>query len=185
METQTRKYLYNHTSQETAYLVEDYPWGFRLRTQIRYWIESKPKHGQRFASQTVNPKTGKWCAPKYSTYAPIMVMFLDEKEHVYYESLRMNHEEDFINQYKETHLNNLDDFQKEQLKEIIGYNNVMKHVKFEIKARPSFNLLSTDPEEVAKREAYQKERDEEEKEQDLIKRKINRAINLEISKVVL
>jgi hypothetical protein len=31
--------LTDHTSPETAYLVEDYPYGFRLRCQIRYWLE--------------------------------------------------------------------------------------------------------------------------------------------------
>lgn len=185
MEQQKRTYLYNHTSQETAYVVNDYPWGFRLRTQIRYWIESKPKHGQRFGSQTINPKTGKWCAPKYSTYSPIMIMFLDEKEHVHFTCLRMHDSEEHVTSFKEKHLDNLTDFQKESLKEIIGCNNVMKHVTFEFKARPAFSLLSTDPEEIAKREQFLKEREEHDKEQDLIKRKINSAINYEIKKVVL
>lgn len=185
METNSRKYLYNHTNQENAYLVNDYPWGFRLRTQIRYWIESKANHGQRFASQTINPKTGKWCAPKYSTYSPIVIMFLDENQHVNFESLRMNDTEEHINNFKNRHIENLTDFQKYQLKEIIGYSNVMKHVKFEIKSRTSFSLFSKDPEEVAKREAFKKEREEEEKEQEIIKRKINAAINYEIKKVVL
>jgi len=86
MESSTIKYLYQHVSPETAYVVDDYPWGFRLRTTIRYWIESKDAKngGQRFGSQTINPKTGQWCKPKYSTYSPIMVMYLDEKDHVHY-----------------------------------------------------------------------------------------------------
>ena len=41
MENQSRKYLYSHTNPETAYVASDYPSGFRLRTNIRYWIESK------------------------------------------------------------------------------------------------------------------------------------------------
>ena len=62
--------LSDHTTQETAYLVEDYPYSFRLRCKIRYWLEYKPGSGYRFWSQTTNPKkTGEvWNKPKASTY---------------------------------------------------------------------------------------------------------------------
>ena len=60
--------LYGHTSEATAYVVADYPYGFRERTQIRYWLEHKPKKGWRFVSQTLNPKTSRWNKPKASTY---------------------------------------------------------------------------------------------------------------------
>lgn len=172
------KYLYQHTSQETAYVVEDYPWGFRLRTKIRYWVETKKAKngGQRFASQTVNPKTGLWCAPKYSTYSPLMVMYLDENNHVKVETLNMYCSLEHVLKFKDTHLANLSDFQKQSLKEMIGYNEAMKHVKFEIKPRPFINF--NDPLEVAKRE-------EEEKEQEEAKRNINRLINIKIRAVVL
>lgn len=70
--------LKGHTSPDTAYVVADYPYGFRLRTQIRYWLESKDAHGTRFVSQTLNPKTGAWNAPKASTYCQIGVMVRDE-----------------------------------------------------------------------------------------------------------
>jgi hypothetical protein len=75
--------LYGHTSESTAYLVDDYPYGFRERTQIRYWLEEKPKKGWRFVSQTKNPKTGRWNKPKASTYADWgAAMYLDDKGHV-------------------------------------------------------------------------------------------------------
>src|SRR5262245_6760588 len=75
--------LTNHTSPDTAYLVTDYPYGFRLRCQIRYWIETT-KHGQRFVSQTSNPKRAGlvWNKPKPSTYSDLRVMYLDENGHV-------------------------------------------------------------------------------------------------------
>ena len=76
-----KKYLYNHTTEDTAYLVADYPYGFRLRTNIRYWIETT-KAGDRFCAQTLNPKTGAWNKPKKSTYDTIMFMGLDELDHV-------------------------------------------------------------------------------------------------------
>lgn len=81
--TEGKQPLYGHTSEATAYLVEDYPYGFTARTQIRYWLESKPKKGWRFVSQTVNPKTNRWNKPKASTYADWgAAMFLDSQGHV-------------------------------------------------------------------------------------------------------
>jgi hypothetical protein len=72
--------LLGHTSPETAYLVPDYPYGFRLRCQIRYWIETKKGHGQRVVSQTTNPKRPgeHWNQPKGSTYATIKALYLDD-----------------------------------------------------------------------------------------------------------
>ncbi len=81
--TEGKQPLYGHTSEATAYLVDDYPYGFTTRTQIRYWLESKPKKGWRFVSQTMNPKTSRWNKPKASTYADWgAAMFLDEQGHV-------------------------------------------------------------------------------------------------------
>jgi hypothetical protein len=76
--------LKGHTSADTAYVVNDYPYGFRLRCKIRYWIEYAPKRGFRFVSQTSNPKRGHvWNAPKASTYARFGgAMFLNEEGHV-------------------------------------------------------------------------------------------------------
>jgi hypothetical protein len=77
--------LYGHTSEATAYVVDDYPYGYTLRTQIRYWLEQKPKKGWRFVSQTMNPKTSRWNKPKASTYAEWgAAMYLDENGHVHW-----------------------------------------------------------------------------------------------------
>lgn len=79
------KILSGHVSPETAYVVDDYPYGFRLRCKIRYWIEYQPKRGFRFVSQTTNPKRpGEvWNKPKASTYCRFgMAMYLDENDHV-------------------------------------------------------------------------------------------------------
>lgn len=80
--------LNGHTSPETAYLVEDYPYSFRLRCKIRYWIETatkgQAKGRQRFVSQTTNPKVAStvWNKPKAATYGDIAVLYLDENDHV-------------------------------------------------------------------------------------------------------
>lgn len=80
--------LYGHTSEASAYLVADYPYGFRERTQIRYWLESKATKGWRFVSQTMNPKTQRWNKPKASTYALwAAAMYLDNKGHADWDGL--------------------------------------------------------------------------------------------------
>jgi hypothetical protein len=79
------KPLYGYDSKEKSYLVEDYPYGFKLRTSIRYWLEYTPRKGWRFCSQTMNPKAspGTWNKPKASTYAMMAAcMYLDNQEHV-------------------------------------------------------------------------------------------------------
>ena len=186
---QSRKYLYGHTSQETAYVVGDYPWGFRLRTIIRYWIETKVANngGQRFCSQTINPKTGKWCEPKRSTYSNVIVMFLDKNDHVKTEHLTTYTQTETIRNFVEIHRDNLTEFQKSQLKEMIAINEVMKHVTFEVRPSPigPVSLLSKDPEEIRKRELLVKEQEEREKEKELTLRKINFSIGIQMGKVVL
>jgi hypothetical protein len=72
--------LVGHTSQETAYIQPDYPSGW-LRCKRACWIETHPKHGQRFCAATTNPKRveDRWYTPKKSTYTALLVMVLDER----------------------------------------------------------------------------------------------------------
>lgn len=81
--------LSGHNSVDTAYLVPDYPYGFKLRCKIRFWLDYRPKFGFRFMSQTTNPKfSGEvWNKPKASTYMPLAVMYLDEKGHTQWTSI--------------------------------------------------------------------------------------------------
>ena len=82
--------LKGHVSPETAYLVDDYPYGFRLRCKIRYWLEFKPKQGFRLVSQTSNPKKAGlvWNKPKASTYAKFGgAMYLNGEGHVTWSGL--------------------------------------------------------------------------------------------------
>lgn len=81
-----KNHLFGHTEQNPL-IVDNYPYGFKLRTQIRYWIETAAKKGDRFCSQTLNPKNGRWNAPKKSTFSVIGVMFKDEKGHIHWEGI--------------------------------------------------------------------------------------------------
>lgn len=113
--------LVGHTSEETAFVVDDYPYGFRLRTQIRYWIESNNKRGQRFCSQTLNPKTGRWNKPKKSTYSPVMVMVRNPNNgYVSYQILMTGgwSKEDKITAFEERHAAALGEFEKSAIKYI-------------------------------------------------------------------
>lgn len=88
--------LYGHSSMETAYVVESYPYG-SLRTQIRFWLEFSAKKGWRFMAQTLNPKTGAWNKPKASTYVSFGAnMYLDAKGHVQWSGVHeYSHARDF------------------------------------------------------------------------------------------
>lgn len=81
--------LKGHTSPETAYLVDDYPYGFRLRCKMRYWLEFHPRRGFRLISQTTNPKRGNiWNKPKASTYSRFGgCMYLNAENHVEWSGL--------------------------------------------------------------------------------------------------
>lgn len=80
--------IYGHTTEATAYMVNDYPYGRKVRCRIRYWLESGGKRGWRFVSQTENPRTGQWNKPKKSTYALFAAgMFLDEQGHVHWQGI--------------------------------------------------------------------------------------------------
>jgi hypothetical protein len=85
--------LYNHNSLETAYMIEDYPYG-RLRCRMRAWLEYREGKGFRYCTQTENPKNliaskgfafaeGPkvllWNKPKASTYMMIAAnMYIDD-----------------------------------------------------------------------------------------------------------
>jgi hypothetical protein len=75
--------LYGHTSQETAYMIDDYPYGRTLRCRRRVWLEYKPNHGFRFVSQTEHPTKKVWNKPHASTYVDVAAcLYLDEQGHV-------------------------------------------------------------------------------------------------------
>jgi len=136
-QTMTQKYLYGHTSPDTAFTVDNYPYGFRLRTQIRYWIESKDAKngGQRFVSQTINPKTGRWNKPKAGTYSPVLVM-REDTSNGYISCVGLNRcvgdkeTADKIKEFLATHGDNLTDFQKKQAKIYYALNKAYSHVTY-------------------------------------------------------
>jgi len=167
-------YLYGYDSEENSREVSDYPWGYRLRTEQRYWIESKEKFGQRFVTQTKNPKTGRWCKPKKSTYSEIIVMTEDEKGHVSFCGASHWSDPQHVEKFYETHKDNLSPFQVEQMKVLKSINEVRKHITMEIVPNPfgPVSLMSTKPEDIEKREKMKQWNEEHKKEQDEVNKNI-------------
>lgn len=69
-------------SLETAYIAQDYPYGFTLRCEKAYWVETKGNKGQRLVTCTKNPKTGLWNKPKAGVYYQCIVLYEDLLGHV-------------------------------------------------------------------------------------------------------
>lgn len=80
--------LQGHTSFETAYIIEDYPYGFRLRCKQAVWIEECKKGAKkgefRLVTRTTNPKAAGevWNKPKTGTYSRFLLMGLNDEGHV-------------------------------------------------------------------------------------------------------
>lgn len=129
--------LPGHTSPETAYLVDDYPYGFRLRCQIRYWIEYKKNHGFRFVSQTTNPKKPGtvWNKPKASTYYPVAVMVLNDDDHVTYSALNAWSAEERISAYETQHAAALTDDHRTEIRHLRALNESQKYLTYHIETR--------------------------------------------------
>ena len=99
------KPLKGHTSEQTAFVVDEYPYGFNARTKIRYWLEYKKGKGFRFVSQTMNPKTSKWNSAKPSTYSEFCgFMYQDSKDYVGWMALNqyssLTEAKDFLHKYE-------------------------------------------------------------------------------------
>jgi len=124
-----------HNNENTALIIENYPYGFRLKTKIKYWIETDKKKGDRFVSQTLNPKTNKWNNPKKSVYNSVMVLTRDnENGHISYIGLYPTTDKERINRFIEkTNGFNFFDEQKEQLRILRAYSKTYENVTFEIK----------------------------------------------------
>lgn len=125
--------LYNHNSPETAYIINDYPYGFRLRTTKRCWVETVPKKGDRYVTQTMNPKTNKWNKPKKSTYSPVIVMHLNDDNHVKYSSLSTFDGAELLEKKIDNiDLEQLNALQKHQIKWLRAYHKTMENVTFTV-----------------------------------------------------
>mgnify|MGYP003145686463 CR=1 FL=1 len=118
-------------NEENPIIVENYPYGFK-RTKIRYWVESVKKKGDRFVSQTLNPKTNLWNKPKKSTYGAVNVVYEDEKGHITYYNLYWSTSKEDYQKFMDFKGDLvLNELQEEQLRRIRAYIKGYEGVKFE------------------------------------------------------
>jgi len=121
--------LSGHTDMETSYVVEDYPYGFNLRTTIRYWVETKKRFGQRVVSQTMNPKTGRWNKTKPGIYMPVIMLALDnDNGHVINQGVGTYAEDEEIEEFALWGTGHLDEWQEGALDYLRAVNRAQKRV---------------------------------------------------------
>lgn len=101
--------LSGHCSEETAYLIEDYPCGFSKRCKKRIWIETPTKGAgkgrMRVVSQTTNPKytTDAWNKSKAGIFSDFILLYRDEENgHIHHAGMNLyayKEWEDFKNKW--------------------------------------------------------------------------------------
>jgi hypothetical protein len=121
-------------------MVDNYPYGFRLRTKIKYYVETT-KYGQRFISQTLNPKTNTWNNPKKSTYHNIILVGLNNQDHITYTSLSMYSSEE-AQHFKQKYEQFLNDYQKTEIINIIKMLEVYDKVEYKCEAVKYRNIVT-------------------------------------------
>ena len=158
-------------TEENPYIIESYPYG-RLRCKMRVWVESVKNKGDRYTTQTQNPKTLVWNKPKKSTYSAVMVLYFKENGFIDYLNLNFTTEAEsykkFIASVGDYPFN---DEQLSQLRVMRAYIKTYENVTFEIRPRNG-----TEEEQKIK-----------DKEQEEIKDKIKQSIsyNYNTDKVVV
>ena len=127
------------TNEQTAVVVENYPYGWTRRTQARYWVETT-KNGQREVFQTKNSNSGKWNNPKKSTYSDIIMMVkVTSNGHIegkHFSTAYTNREEldAFLSKFP---YDSLDDYQKKRVIEARAVYDVRAHLTFKIHTNPT------------------------------------------------
>ena len=172
------KYIYDKNSFDNSLEVLNYPWGFRLKTKRRTWIETNKNQGDRVCYSTLNPKTEKWCAVKKSTYGAVYVLYFDENQHI--KSLGVS-KCAYVKELEEfmsiIDCNSLSVLQKKQLERIKAIQKVMDKVTVSFSKVSEYNL--SDPLDLIRmrRDNNSDETKAREQEQNKVKSQISSAIN--------
>jgi len=127
-------------TQNDPYVVDNYPYGYTMRTRMRYWIETTNR-GQRFVRQSLNPKTGKWNKPKKSTYCQIMLAGLNEENHVKFTGISM-YSSDEAKKFQEKYQEYFNDYQRKEMINILKMLEVYDKVEYTIRARKFMNKIT-------------------------------------------
>jgi len=125
---------------ETPLTIDNYPYGFRLRTKAQYWIDTVNGKGQRIVFRTLNPKSQKWNNEKKSVYSDILVLVRNlENGHIENNGLSFAYSEqkdldEFLCKFSESALSA---WQQKQLAFFRAILKTRKHLKMNIVVNPS------------------------------------------------
>lgn len=122
--------------------VEDYPYGFKLRTTLYDSIEFKNKKGFRHVTQTINPKTGKLNKPKASTYSFFKIRIFDENNHIKTISISSLSGKDSIVKFVEIFKDTQEYFNDEQKEFFL--NEMYMAIKIDIRANVTYRGIDVD-----------------------------------------
>lgn len=132
--------LVGHTSEATAHLTPDYPFGFRLRCERKVWIETRRGMGQRLVTMTSNPRRpGTWNKPKPGVYSAVMVMFLNsDNGHVEHDVIGSWSDEEKIQKFETEYAEALTgEYEKKTLAVLHAARRVDKKITWEVSSRPA------------------------------------------------
>lgn len=87
MENQNQKPVVAYLKSTWIEEIKDYPFG-RHRTTGKAWMEFSKSKGFRFCRELVDPKTGRVCKAKKSTYSDIALPIYDENGYFTWKSFR-------------------------------------------------------------------------------------------------
>jgi len=126
--------LTGHTTQENAF-VNDHPYG-RHRTDRKNWVETAEKGSkkgqQRYMTCTLNPKTQRWNNPKKSTYSDVIVLYLNEDEHVKAAHLHVYTKREDAATFVERFGEHLTDAQWKTVKLLCAYRKVSDRITWKV-----------------------------------------------------
>lgn len=114
-------------TQENPFIVKDYPYGYKLRTELRAWIETNPTRGERLVTQTINPKNGRLNAPKKSTYDAVKLLLVNDENKFSTASISKYSQEDTINKFLESYKDHLSDTQLKEIEIIKKMNKIINN----------------------------------------------------------
>jgi len=133
----------NAISPDTA-ISDNCQYGY-TRSIKRHWIEAT-KRGQRYCTQTKNPKSGEWNNPKKSIYSQIMKLYKDENNKLTYFSLDYNDREDKVKEFVRVFGGVLIEPEREKLNSIIAWDRGSKHIKYTVREHTGTEPTQTEQE---------------------------------------
>lgn len=134
------KILEIQPTEESPYIIEDYPYGYTQRTQMKVWVETT-KRGQRTVRQTLNPRTQKWNKPKKSTYSNIFLAGLNDEGHVKFVGVSM-YSFERMKAFNDKYSAFFSDWQRDEMTNMLKMNEVYEKVTWTIRARKFKHLLT-------------------------------------------